>query len=139
MSRRGAANLNYGGTPNQAVAIDERGEPINEAARADLGSAHLTITADATSKVLLAADGANMNDIFSMIVTNTQAAPTTVTISDGGTKRWVFAFTTAGTLGFSRPANSASKQAAVNTAWNAICSIGVTSIEIEIDYLKRAS
>lgn len=139
MARRGATNLNYGATPQQAVAVDERGEPVNDAARSDLGNAHLTITASTALADLVAADAANMNDVFSIIVTNTQAAATVVTIFDGATKRWVFAFTGAGTLGFSRPANSASKQAAVNTKWQAQCSIGVTSVEIEIDYLKRAS
>ena len=91
-----------------------------------------TITGTSETTIVTAGGAGVFADLYRLIITNTSATATSVTIKDAtaGTTRYVFALPAASTVGFSGDAGSAAKQASANNNWTATVANAVTSIVI---------
>lgn len=104
-------------------------------------SRQVSITNTTETDIAVASTLGFAHDIYGLVLTNTSATATTVTLYDGGlasgTKKFVWAVPAGETRGFMVDAEYAVKAAASNTAWTAICGTGVTTMEITALYTRR--
>lgn len=129
------ANGDYG-----SPSIDTSGiQIVAGAPRALKGRAAITLTSTTTETTLLAATASTFHDAYGLILTNTSATVTKVTIRDatGAGTATVFEVPATDTRGFMLPVDSAIPQTAVNTAWTAQCGTSVASLEATLLYVSR--
>jgi len=129
-------------TDGQRVAslFDKLGKQVVVGAIRDLkGMQSTTITSSTAETTIVTAVASTFLDLYGLVITNTSATVTKVTIKDStaGTTRAVFEIPATDTRGFMLPVDSALPQAAVNTAWTATCGTSVASVEIAAYYVKN--
>lgn len=98
-----------------------------------------TLTASTAETTIVTAIASTFNDIYGLILSNTSATATEVTIRDataGGTISSLMV-PAGDTRGFMLPLDSAVPQATVNNNWTAQCSASVTSLKVTALYVKR--
>jgi hypothetical protein len=129
-------------TDGQRVAalFDKLGKQVVVGAIRDLkGMQSTTITSSTSETTIVTAVASTFLDLYGLVLTNTSATATKVTIKDStaGTTRAVYEVPAGDTRGFMLPVDSALPQATVNTAWTATCGTSVASVEIAAYYVKN--
>lgn len=96
-----------------------------------------TITASTAETTIVTAAASTFHDITHLTITNSSATATTVTIKDstGGTTRAIYSIAAGG--GVTIPFNPPMPQATVNNNWTATCGSSVSSIYINVVYVKN--
>ncbi len=121
-------------------SIDTSGILITAGApRALKGRQVTTITSSTSETTIVTAVASTFLDMYGLILTNTSATVTKVSIRDataGGTIS-VFEVPATETRGFMLPLDSAVPQAAVNNNWTAQCGTSVAALEVTVLYVKR--
>lgn len=130
-----SANGDYG-----AASIDTSGILITAGApRALKGRQATTITSSTAETTILTAVTSTFLDVYGLILTNTSATVTKVSVRDataGGTVT-VLEVPPTDTRGFMLPIDSAIPQATVNNNWTAQCGTSVSALEVTVLYVKR--
>lgn len=119
---------------------DKLGKQIAVSAVRELkGRQVTTITSSVAETTIVTADATNFLDIFILVITNTSATASTVTIKDatGGSTVWVFSVPAGQTVGFAVDAGSAAKQTTANNNWTATCGTSVASVVITAHFVKN--
>lgn len=123
-----------------ALSVDTSGILITAGApRALKGRQVTTITSSTAETTILTSIASTFLDIYGLVLTNTSATVTKVSIRDataGGTIS-VFEVPPTDTRGFMLPLDSAIPQAAVTNNWTAQCGTSVASLEVTVLYVKR--
>lgn len=100
-----------------------------------------TQLSNTTSETTIITAGASgiFNDLYGLILANTGATTTKVTIKDAtaGTTRAIIEVPTLETRGFMLPAASAVPQASAANNWTATCASATTALEVTAMYVKR--
>jgi len=97
----------------------------------------ITAALTTSSATVVAAGGANIfNDIYGIIITNTSATSTYVTLVDNANS-YVFAAPANDTRGISFTTDSAIPQSVSNTAWTATIASGSATVSIAIMYVQN--
>lgn len=123
-----------------SFSIDTSGiQIVAGAPRALKGRAAVTITSSTAETTVLAATASTFHDAYGLVLTNTSATATKVTIRDatGAGTATVFEVPATDTRGFMLPLDSAIPQGAVNTVWTAQCGTSVASLEVTLLYVSR--
>lgn len=98
-----------------------------------------TITSSTTETTIITAIASTFLDIYGLILSNTSATATEVTVRDataGGTIS-SFMVPAGDTRGIMLPLDSAIPQATVNNNWTATCGTSVASLKVTALYVKR--
>lgn len=123
-----------------AVSIDTSGILITAGApRLLKGRQVTTITSSTSETTIVTAVASTFLDIYGLVLSNTSATATEVTVRDataGGTIS-SFMVPAGDTRGFMLPLDSAVPQATVNNNWTATCGSSVASLKISALYVKR--
>lgn len=103
------------------------------------GVQQTTITSSTSETTIVTAVASTFLDLYGLIITNTSATVTKVTIKDSttGTTRAVFEIPATETRGFMLPESGGIPQASVNNNWTATCGTSVASVEITALYVKN--
>lgn len=98
-----------------------------------------TITSSTGETTIVTAVASTFLDLYGLIIANTSATATSVTIKDAtsGTTRAILRIPAGDTRGFILTESAAIPQAAVNNNWTATCADSVASIEITALYVKN--
>jgi hypothetical protein len=109
------------------------------ALREQITNQQTTITSSTVETTIVTADATYFLDLYGLILTNTSATATKVTIKDAtsGTTRMVFQVPATDTRGFMLPVDSGHKQATVNNNWTVTCGTSVASLEVTALVNKR--
>jgi len=91
-----------------------------------------TITSSTAETTIATAATGYYLDLYCLIITNTSATATKVTIKDAtaGTTRFTFQVPAVTTVGFALPIDAGCKQSATGANWTATCGTSVASVEI---------
>lgn len=91
-----------------------------------------TITSSTGETTIVTADTTYKLDLYGLIVTNSSATGTKVTIKDatGGTTRIVLYVPALDTRGFMLPPDAGHPQSAINSNWTLACTTSVASIDV---------
>lgn len=119
---------------DQAGIVMTAGAP-----RALKGRQVTTITSSTAETTIITSVASTFLDLYGLILTNTSATATKVSIRDataGGTIS-VFEVPATDTRGFMLPLDSAIPQAAVTNNWTAQCGTSVASLEVTALFVKR--
>lgn len=110
-----------------------------ESLRENKGRQVTTITSSTAETTIVTATASVFHDIFRLLLTNTSATATAVTIRDttGGSVVASFVAGAGETVGFSGPISSGMTQAAVNTNWTAQCGTSVASLIVTAEYVNN--
>ena len=117
-----------------------RGEQITQGnTRENKGVTHTTITASVSETTIVAQVASTFLDLYGLILTNSSATASTVTIKDStsGTVRAVIEVPAGDTRGFMLPIDAGIPQATVNNNWTATCGTSVTSIDVTALWVKN--
>ncbi len=120
--------------------FDKLGKQVVVGAIRDLKGIQQTQISNSTSETtIVTAVGSTFLDIYGIILANTGASTTKVTIKDStsGTTRAIVEVPTLETRGFMLPVDSAIPQAAVNNNWTATCGTATTALEVTVFYVKN--
>lgn len=120
--------------------FDKLGKQIVVGAIRDLKSDQQTALSNTTSETtIITAVASTFLDLYGLILANTGASATKVTIRDdtAGTVRAIIYVPAGETRGFMLPVDSAIKQAAVNKPWTAQCSVATTAMEVTAMFVKN--
>lgn len=98
-----------------------------------------TITSSTSETTIGTAVASTFLDLYGLIITNTSATPTVVTIKDStaGTTRITFAVPATETRGFMVNESAAHMQATVNNNWTATSSASVASLQISALFVQN--
>ncbi len=122
------------------LIADKVGKLIAVGSIRDLkGEASITITSSTAETTLIAAVASTFLDLYGLILSNTSATATEVTIRDAtgaGTAR-SFMVPAGDMRGFMLSEGAALKQATVNNNWTAQCTTSVASLKIDALYVKN--
>lgn len=127
-------NADYG-----AKSVDIKGRVmVAGAPRALKGTAQVSISASTSETTILAATASTFHDVYGLILANTGATTTKVSIRDdtAGTVRAIIEVPTLETRGFMLPVDSAMPQTAVNKNWTAQCGSSTTALEVTMFYVS---
>lgn len=119
---------------------DKLGKQVVVGSIRDLkGVQQTTITSSTSETTIVTAVASTFLDLYGLILTNTSATVTKVTIKDStaGTTRAVIEVPATDTRGFMLPESGGIAQATVNNNWTATCGTSVASIEITALYVKN--
>jgi hypothetical protein len=123
-----------------AASFDKEGRQLVQgAARLNKGKTH-TVISTTTETTVVAAGGTNIfNDLYGLVISNSSATTTTVTIRDStaGTIQFMFVVPANDVRGLMIPVDSAVPQTTANTAWTATLSPAVTSIDFTALYVSN--
>lgn len=105
---------------------------VQNALRENRGNQYTQISASTAETTIVTADATNMRDLYGLIIGNSSATATSVTIRDStaGTTRMIISIPANETRGFMLPSCDGHKQAAINTAWTAQSSVSVAALNI---------
>jgi hypothetical protein len=120
--------------------FDKTGRQVVIGALREMKSRQVTtITSSTAETTIFTADATYNIDIYLLVITNTSATASIVTIKDAtaGTTVWVFAVPAGQTVGFAVDSGSAVKQTTVNNNWTATCGTSVASIVITAHAVKN--
>jgi len=104
------------------------------------GRQETTITSSTAATSIIPAGAAGVfNDLYGVLLSNTSASASEVTIQDGsGTDQPILINVPAGdTRGFVWPSSDAQPQTTAATAWTATCGTSVASMKVTALYTKR--
>lgn len=106
--------------------------------RALKGTFQVSLSNTTTETTILAATASTFHDIYGLILANTGATTTKVSIRDdtAGTVRAIIEVPTLETRGFMLPVDSAVPQTAVNKNWTAQCASATTALEVTGFYVS---
>lgn len=109
------------------------------APRALKGTFQVQISASTAETTILAATASTFHDVYGIILANTGATTTKVSIRDAtaGTVRMIIEVPTLETRGFMLPVDSAAPQTAVNNNWTAQCGSSTAALEVTGFYVSR--
>lgn len=127
-------NADYG-----AKSVDIKGRVMTAGApRALKGMAQVQLSNTTTETSILAATASTFHDVYGIILANTGATTTKVSIRDdtAGTVRMILEVPTLETRGFILPVDSAIPQTATNKAWTAQCGSATTALEVTLLYVS---
>ncbi len=112
---------------------------VEGAVRAFKGNQQTTITSSTAETTIVTADVTYKLDLYGLILTNTSATATKVTIKDttSGTTRMVFYVPATDTRGFMVSEDSGHKQTAANNNWTATCGTSVASLEVTCMFVQN--
>lgn len=122
------------------ATFDKLGKLIAVGAIRDLkGVTQTQISASTSETTIVAAVASTFLDLYGLILANTGASTTKVTIKDAtsGTTRAIIEVPTLETRGFMLPVDSAIPQAAVNNNWTATCGTSTTALEVTALWVKN--
>jgi hypothetical protein len=104
-----------------------------------VGNQQTTIVSSTSETTIITADATYFLDLYGLVLTNTSASATKVTIKDAtaGTTRFTFQVPATETRGFMLPVDSGHKQATANNNWTATCGTSVANMEITALYVKH--
>jgi hypothetical protein len=121
------------------LSSDHAAVPVSHAPRASRSRQVTTITGTTETTIVTAGATGVLRDVFLLLVSNTSATATNVTIRDAtaGTTVFVFAVPAGQTVGYSMAACDAVKQTTAANNWTAQLSTGVTSIVITAAYVEN--
>lgn len=128
---------------NNQVVNDQKsiyGEQIvRNSLRETKGNQQTQISSSTSETTIVTADATYKLDLYGLILTNTSATGTKVTIKDStaGTTRMVIYIPANDTRGFMLPACDGHKQSAVNNNWTATCGTSVAAIEITALFVQN--
>ncbi len=120
--------------------FDKLGKQIAVGAIRELkGIAHTRISDSTSETTIVPAEAGVLNDLYGLILANTGASPTTVSIRDAtaGAVRATFQVPAGDTRGLMLPVDSAMPQAAANNNWTATCSAATTALEVTALFVKN--
>lgn len=120
--------------------FDKLGKQITVGAIRELKGIQQTQISNSTAETtIVTAVASTFLDVYGVILANTGATATTVTIKDAtsGTTRAKIYVPVGDTRGFMLPVDSAIPQAAVNNNWTATCSDATTALEVTIFYVQN--
>lgn len=120
-------------------STDIKGRLMTAGAPRSLKGVQQTSVSNTTSETtIVAAVGSTFLDVYGLILANTGASTTKVTIKDAtaGTTRAIIEVPTLETRGFMLPVDSAIPQAAVNSNWTVTCGTATTALEVTAMYVK---
>ena len=123
--------VSTGGRVN--AIFDKLGKQVVVGSVRDLKGNQLTTITTTTPTTIVPAGGTLVfNDLYGLVISNTSATATTITIKDssGGTDRFILIAPAGELRGFMLPESAAHKQSGSNAVWTATCSAGVSSIHI---------
>lgn len=103
------------------------------------GDQKTTISNSTTETTIVTAVASTFLDLYGLILSNTGATPTAVTIRDvtAGSARVIIWVLAGETRWFNLGESAALKQATVNTAWTAQCSAATTALEVTALYVRN--
>lgn len=119
---------------------DKLGKQVVVGSLRDLKSnQQTTITSSTAETTIVTADSTNFLDLYGLVLANTSATATSVTIKDAtsGTTRFVFHVPAGDTRGFMLPESAAHKQASNNNNWTATCGTSVASLNVTALFVKN--
>jgi hypothetical protein len=122
------------------IMVDKLGKVIAVGAVRDLKAMQsTTITASTSETTIVTAIASTFCDLYGLILSNSSATATSVTIKDSttGTTRAVIYVPAGDTRGFMLGAGDALPQATVNTNWTATSSASITSLFVSAYYVKN--
>jgi hypothetical protein len=121
------------------ISSDQSAVPVLHAPRASRARQVTTITDTSETTIVSAGATGVFRDVFLLLVSNTSATATNVTIRDAtaGTTVFVLAVPAGQTVGYSLSACDAIKQSTAANNWTAQLSAGVTSIVITAAYVEN--
>lgn len=120
--------------------FDKLGKQVVVGAVRDLKGITQTSVSNTTSETtIIAAVASTFLDLYGLILANTGATTTKVTIKDAtsGTTRAIIEVPTLETRGFMLPVDSAIPQAAVNNNWTVTCGSATTALEVTAFWVKN--
>lgn len=121
------------------LSTDIKGRVIVAGAPRSLKGIQQTSVSNTTSETtIITAVASTFLDVYGLILANTGASTTKVTIKDAtaGTTRAVIEVPTLETRGFMLPVDSAIPQSAVNNNWTVTCGTATTALEVTAMYVK---
>lgn len=121
------------------LSTDIKGRVITAGAPRSLKGIQQTSVSNTTSETtIVTAVASTFLDVYGLILANTGASTTKVTIKDAtaGTTRAVIEVPTLETRGFMLPVDSAIPQSAVNNNWTVTCGTATTALEVTAMYVK---
>lgn len=119
---------------------DKLGKQVVVSSVRDLKTVQQTTITNTTAETTIGtAVAATFLDLYSLVLTNTSATGTTVTIKDAtaGTTRLVIYVPANDTRGIALTESAAIPQAAVNNNWTATCGTAVTSLEVTALFVRN--
>lgn len=120
--------------------FDKLGKQICVGAIRELkGNQQTSISASTSETTIVTAVASTFLDLYGLILANTGATTTKVSIRDdtAGTVRMIFEVPTLETRGFMLPVDSAVTQTAVNKNWTAQCASSTTALEVTALFVKN--
>lgn len=121
------------------LSTDIKGRVITTGAPRSLkGIVQVSVSNTTAETSILAATASTFHDVYGIILANTGASTTKVSIRDAtaGTVRMIIEVPTLETRGFMLPVDSAVPQSAVNTAWTVQCGTATTALEVTLLYVS---
>lgn len=121
------------------LSTDLKGRVMTAGAPRSLkGMAQVSLSNTTTETTIIAATASTFHDVYGIILANTGATTTKVSIRDdtAGTVRAVIEVPTLETRGFMLPVDSAVPQTAVNKNWTAQCASATTALEVTAFYVS---
>lgn len=120
--------------------FDKLGKQVTVGAlRALKGKQKTTITSSTSETTIVTAVASTFLDVYSILISNTSATATNVTIKDatGGSTVAIISVPANDIRGFTLPVDSAIPQASTNNNWTATSSASVASLEITALYVQN--
>lgn len=104
-----------------------------------LGDQQTSISNSTSETTIVTAVASTFLDLYGLILANTGATATKVTIKDdtAGTTRAVLYVPAGETRGFMLPVDAGFKQAVVNKPWTATCASATTAMEVTALFVKN--
>lgn len=121
------------------LSTDIKGRVMTAGApRALKGTAQVSLSNTTSETTVIAATASTFHDVYGLILANTGATTTKVSIRDdtAGTVKAVIEVPTLETRGFMLPVDSAISQTATNKNWTAQCASATTALEITALYVS---
>lgn len=121
------------------VSTDIKGRVMTAGAPRGLkGTFQVALSNTTSETTILAATASTFHDVYGLILANTGATTTKVSIRDdtAGTVRAIIEVPTLETRGFMLPVDSAIPQTAVNKNWTAQCASATTALEVTGFYVS---
>jgi len=121
------------------VSTDLKGRVMTAGAPRSLkGNVQVALSNTTSETTIIAATASTFHDVYGIILANTGATTTKVSIRDdtGGTVRAIIEVPTLETRGFMLPVDSAMAQTATNKNWTAQCASATTALEVTAFYVS---
>jgi hypothetical protein len=121
------------------IASDQSAVKVQHAARTTRGRQVTTITGTSETTIVTAGSSGVFRDLFMLLLTNSSATATVVTIKDAtaGTTVMTLAVPAGQTVGYTLSACDAVKQSSSANNWTATLGTGVTSLFVSAFYVEN--